>query len=142
MPCKPLTSAQIQGSVGSLVGDTAGTQEILARRDGNGITAGNGFFRIRNIKVARELVLASETRYRFCWQPKNRLPAAEVAYRLQKVNSNEISASDCLGRISVSGVVKRMFRAYLLALISGMAASARFMRNRTNWAERPASMSW
>ena len=142
MPSLALTSARIQGSVDSLVGDAAGIQEMLAYRDENGITAGNGFFSNRNITVAQELVLASETKYRFCWQTKNRLPAAEAAYRLQKVNSNEISASDCLGRISVSGVVKRMFRAYLLALISGMAASARFMRNRTNWAERPASMSW
>jgi hypothetical protein len=67
---------------------------------------------------------------------------ATDCYRLQKVSSKWISASACLGRRSVPGRVKRMLSAYLLALISGMNASARRSRKRTSCAVRPASMSW
>ena len=41
-------------------------------------------------------------------------------YRLQKVMSKATSRSQGRGRRSPSGEVKRMFSAYLLALISGM----------------------
>lgn len=51
--------------------------------------------------------------------------------RLQKVSSKVMSCSTVLGRVTVSGRMKRMLSAYLLALISGTAASEADMRTRS-----------
>ena len=61
-------------------------------------------------------------------------------YRLQKVRSNSTSDSQVRGRPSSPGVVKRMFKAYLLALISGMQLAARGTRMRTICASLPPSI--
>jgi len=61
--------------------------------------------------------------------------------RLQKVMSKATSRSQARGFRSPSGQVKRMLRAYLLALISGMAGSPSRKLTRTICALLPPSMS-
>lgn len=62
-------------------------------------------------------------------------------HRLQKVSSKGTSCSTVLGRVTVSGRMKRMLSAYLLALISGTAASEADMRTRSICAVRPLMVS-
>lgn len=58
-------------------------------------------------------------------------------YRLQKVSSNCTVRSTTFGRVMVSGSMKRMFSAYLLALISGITGSLGASRMRSICALRP-----
>lgn len=65
------------------------------------------------------LALSQATVFPHCGQFTMRGLRCIVRYSVQNVSSNSTSVSAALGRCTPSWVVKRMFSAYLFALISG-----------------------